>query len=346
MCSRVSQNGASPVFAVQYHIVRKRFYIGLFLIAGILFTASEGLPAQEDGPFSMHRARVAVPVADLRKEPIKPQPSLDHDPLEESQLLYGDLVEVLEEKEGWARVSALEQDEWSHNKRWEGYPGWIELSSLRTDPIGWKPNLVVTAKSASLRLRPEETIPAEITLSIGTRLYGRKDGTWWQIALVDGTQGWIHSDQITSLSILAQRDSSTIRNDLVQTARQFLGDPYYWGGRSGFLQESQGLPPHRAVDCSGLVGLVYQANGISIPRDAHEQWMRAKAISKKQLKPGDLIFLHHEKDPSRITHVMIYVGNGRILEGPGSGKGVWETDLATRLEEERYRRISFGSFLS
>ncbi|MDO8730781.1 MAG: C40 family peptidase [Candidatus Omnitrophota bacterium] len=222
-----------------------------------------------------YEARVAVPVADLRKEPSDPGPSRDHDPLEESQLLAGDPVRVLEEKNGWARVEATEQLEWSHNQRWEGYPGWMRLSDLTRD--------------------------GKTTSSTGYKAPGT----------------------------LVQRAG------IVEAAREFLGTPYYWGGRS-----------HQEVDCSGLTGLAYQANGITIPRDAHEQWMKARAITRKELEPADLLFFSDPKNPKKITHVMLYSGGGQVIEGPGTGKKVWETSLKSRLKEAEAsgRKVYYGTY--
>ncbi|MBI3615402.1 MAG: C40 family peptidase [Candidatus Omnitrophica bacterium] len=295
------------------------------------------------------RMRVAVPVADLRREPGRAGPTLEQDPLEESQLLYGDPVEVQEIKEGWARVSAVEQMEWTHHKRWEGYPGWIELENLIEDPGNWNPNLVVTAKQGKVLEKPGSNTPARFLLSIGTRLAGTPDGNGWNLRLLDGTTGWISGEEIARLEKLAEirkEDPARWRARLVQTARLFLGDPYYWGGRSAANLSGSGTS-HTAVDCSGLAGLVYQANGMIIPRDAHEIWMQAWPISPEQLLPGDLIFLNDPKDPQRVSHVMIYLyeNKARIIESPGTGKLVRELPLSERLKEAKGRRIFFGTYL-
>ena len=230
-----------------------------------------------------YEARVRVPVADLRAKPSDPRPSRDHDPLEESQLLYGEPVQVLEEKEGWARVEALEQQEWSHHKRWEGYPGWLRLSDIARTGVA------------------PRSIPEQ------------KAG----------------------------------REEILRQARQFLGLPYYWGGRS-FPDPSAKEPPHRGVDCSGLTGLAYQNGGREIPRDAHEQWMKAKPLQRDELQPADLVFLSDPKEGRRVTHVMLYAGGGRVIEAPGTGENVRETELDTRLEEARAegRKIYYGSYLA
>ena len=235
-----------------------------------------------------YEARVSVPVADLRKEPSEPGASRDHDPLEESQLLYGDPVRVLEATEGWARVEAIGQMEWSHHQRWEGYPGWMRLSDL-----------------------------------------AREDGTLKPAAGKPADGG------------------EAQRKEIVQSARGFIGTPYYWGGRSRYDSKAK-APPHLGVDCSGLTGLSYEMNGVTIPRDAHEQWMKARAITREELKPADLVFFSDSKDPKKITHVMLYAGEGRVIEGPGTGKAVRETALDTRIKEAEKdgRKVYYGTYFS
>lgn len=315
-----------------------------------------------------------MPVVDLRWEPRDPSPTLEYDPLEESQLLYGDPVELIEEiseKEdsarisaqdlglterkakvrGWARVAAPEQQEWNHHMRWEGYPGWINLAHLTLDSGTWNPNLVVSAKLGKVRIKPAINAHVKLILCLGTHLVGvtqvtvkkarQCPGEWWQLQLLDGTTGWISGEEVAPLANIPNQE---LRQRIVRTARLFLGDPYYWGGRSS-LDPQATEPPQRGVDCSGLVGLAYQANGILIPRDAHEQWMKAKPISFAELSPGDLIFLANPADPDRVSHVMLYVGDGRIVEGPGTGAQVREMDLEERLNETQGHRAVCGSYL-
>jgi cell wall-associated NlpC family hydrolase len=86
----------------------------------------------------------------------------------------------------------------------------------------------------------------------------------------------------------------------VATARRFLGVPYLWGGMSAL-----------GLDCSGLVSQVYGAHGVTLPRDARHAVRRpgAAPVDKAQLRPGDLVFF----GKSKITHVGMYVGDGRFI---------------------------------
>ncbi|MCM8794218.1 MAG: NlpC/P60 family protein [Candidatus Omnitrophica bacterium] len=291
--------------------------------------------------------RVAVPVADLRKEPAPAGETLDHDPLEESQLLYGERVALLEKKSGWARVEAADQLEWTRHGYWQGYPGWVKGEALLPADPSWVPNLLVTSKSATVHETPSTRSSPLLILSLGSSLMGTSqvDG-WWRLRLIDGSTGWIASGDVTPLKELRRlrKEKEELRRRLVETARLFIGDPYYWGGRSA-PRAGQTGPPHAAVDCSGLVGLVYQASGIGIPRDAHEQYLFSERISPEKLRPGDLIFLHDPHNEKRITHVMLFAGEGKIIEGPGTGMSVRETDLESRLREAAGRRVSYGTYV-
>lgn len=292
-------------------------------------------------------ARIAVPVADLRKNPEDPPTQRGHDLQEESQLLYGELVSVLEEKGDWIRVAAPQQMEFTHHQRWEGYPGWIRRAALVPEPEGWTHSAIVRTKWGQVRNQPDLQAPVVLKLSAGSRLMAmepRQD--WRQVRLLDDTTGWIRAEEL-----LTRSDQNRLENlpelwraQVVEAARLFLGDPYYWGGRSAHDPEAP-APPHTGPDCSGLTGLAYQMTGAVIPRDAQEQWMNARKITQEELQPGDLVFLFDPADLERVTHVLLYAGNGKTLEGPGTGGAVRESDLNERLKESPSRKTAYGSYL-
>ena len=94
---------------------------------------------------------------------------------------------------------------------------------------------------------------------------------------------------------------------VVETAQRMLGTPYRSGG---------GSP--RGFDCSGLVSYSYARAGIALPRTAAEQFAAAKAIGPRELQPGDLVFF--KINGRSVSHVGIYIGQGRFVHAPGSGK--------------------------
>ena len=288
--------------------------------------------------------RVAVPILDVRSTPVAPSTALLHDEAEETQLLYGEQVLLLESHNGWGQIEAVEQFEWSHHERWEGYPGWVDLRGLVPADPNWYPDFVVTSKRGTVCLNPAD-LPM-LTLSLGTCLMGLMAvGNWWNVRLVDGREGWICTAEIAPLKAL-RATSAVQRQQILSAARSLLGDPYYWGGRSAHLSEGW-QPPQTGVDCSGLVNLCYRSAGLLIPRDAHEQCLRAKSIARWQLQPGDLVFLADAEDATRVTHVMLYAGQGRVIEGPGTGSTVREISLDEKLKTPGIagRRVAYGTYL-
>jgi hypothetical protein len=111
---------------------------------------------------------------------------------------------------------------------------------------------------------------------------------------------------------------SYLRNEIVGTAQRFLGVPYRWGGSS--RQEG--------FDCSGLTMVVYQLNGLNLPRSSKEQYRVGTSIRRSQLSRGDLVFFATSGD-RRVSHVGIYVGKGRFIHAPGRGKKI-RTELLTK----------------
>ncbi|MFB3897226.1 MAG: C40 family peptidase [bacterium] len=99
--------------------------------------------------------------------------------------------------------------------------------------------------------------------------------------------------------------NETFINQLITTAKQFLGTPYVWGGNT-----------KAGIDCSGFIQMVYRANGINIARDADEQSITGKLVGfrgyRDDLLPGDtLYFAGHN---GRITHTGLYIGNNEFIQ--------------------------------
>ena len=102
-------------------------------------------------------------------------------------------------------------------------------------------------------------------------------------------------------------------DNIIKTAKTFLGVPYLWGGTSAKL-----------MDCSGFTRTVFFLNGIYLPRDASQQVNVGIPIDTKKgfdnLKPGDLLFFGKkatETTREKITHVGIYIGDGEFIHEAG-----------------------------
>ena len=102
-----------------------------------------------------------------------------------------------------------------------------------------------------------------------------------------------------------------LRRDLVETARNFLDYPYAWGGASA----------REGFDCSGLTMTVYRLNGLDLPRSLYDQFESGRAVAVDRLGPGDLVFFATGGD-EKVSHVGIYIGDGRFIHAPGTNKTV------------------------
>lgn len=98
--------------------------------------------------------------------------------------------------------------------------------------------------------------------------------------------------------------------EFARVAARYVGTPYRWGGSSpsGF-------------DCSGLVYYVLGLMGIHAPRTSEQQYAWTKRVAPQALQPGDLVFLNFPGESSP-GHVMIWLGDDKVLTAPGQGQRV------------------------
>lgn len=125
--------------------------------------------------------------------------------------------------------------------------------------------------------------------------------------------------------------SSNMGAQIVSTAKQYLGIPYKYGGSS----------PSTGFDCSGFVYYVLKSLGYSPYRTASSQYNMGTYVAKSDLQPGDLVFFQGTYK-SGISHVGIYVGNGKFIHAPSTGKVVSYADLNSTYYTNHYygaRRI-------
>ena len=127
-------------------------------------------------------------------------------------------------------------------------------------------------------------------------------------------------------AILDEKYKAPLRKNIVRTAKSFIGIPYRWGGTS----KAQGF------DCSGFTMAVYQLNGLNLPRSSYQQWLTGIPIPKNKIKKGDLVFFA-TTSYRHVSHVGIYVGNGRFIHAPSKGKRIRIDSLANRYFRRHYK---------
>lgn len=111
---------------------------------------------------------------------------------------------------------------------------------------------------------------------------------------------------------------------VVQESFAFLGSPYRMGG----LDAS-------GIDCSGLVKVVFQNQGLQLPRTAAGLYQVGAPVAETDLRPGDLLFFRNTYKRG-ISHVGIYAGEGKFIHAASTRRGVVVTELSNRYYRLRY----------
>lgn len=202
--------------------------------------------------------QVSASVVDLRSEP-RP----DSGP--QTQIIFGDMVRVFEEQDGWSWVQA-ERD---------GYTGYVSSASLEK-PTADATHMVIVPRTF-IYPGSDLRFPHTKALSLGSRvrIIGSAETRGTQYALLENGEALI----ATHLAPLDQHAA-----DYVAVAETLLHTPYLWGGTSGF-----------GIDCSGIVQLSMWVSGRKVLRDSDMQQNTLGEIVEpdddySNLKRGDLVF--------------------------------------------------------
>lgn len=252
-------------------------------------------PALEDNTYGV----VRISVAQLRRNP---------------DIIYEIVDQAMMGTE--VRVLKLEDKFWAYCQLDDEYIGWMTLSSLKIGDKNFiktwrdREKLVVTANYGQIWEKPTtKSIRSVSDVVKGNILINRGlKKKWYQVELPDSRVGYIQSNFVTKEEDFRESLKSKSADDLLNTAYQFIGMPYLWGGRST-----------KGFDCSGFTQTVYKLNGIALPRDANMQVQSGVEVtiddSLKNLTPGDLLFFG--KDIDHIFHVGIYIGDDQFIHSDG-----------------------------
>ncbi|MGI6080398.1 MAG: SH3 domain-containing protein [Candidatus Avilachnospira sp.] len=111
-------------------------------------------------------------------------------------------------------------------------------------------------------------------------------------------------------AVEAANAAAAFRNEIVNYACQFVGNPYVWGGTS----------LTKGADCSGFVMSVLKHFGISVPRVSRDQARAGVRVTSDQMKPGDLVF--YANSSGTVNHVGMYIGNGQVVNAASRRSGI------------------------
>lgn len=230
--------------------------------------------------FLMTFAAAAVPVIPVRKEP-------SHTSEMVNQLLFGETVEVLEEKDSWCRVLSLHDD----------YDGWVQALQLESidrtlarSPLTWV--LLPEAIGDQIDCTGKE----KMFCPLGSVLTG-----------FDGEEGTIGNLNYTYSGIGAILFSVMIPTEkaILQQVQLWYNTPYLWGGRTLM-----------GADCSGFIQVLFRSIGIELLRDAVHQASEGEVIDfLQQAQCGDLAFFDDAE--GNIQHVGVLLSPFEIVHAYG-----------------------------
>ena len=240
----------------------------------------------------------------------------------ETQALYGTRVTLLATSGAWSRVVVPGQPT---PRDARGYPGWVPTRQLTAVSPQAGRLLAVVRRPTTWAWKTSSFTGRALELSYGTRL-----------PVVAWTPSSVEVAMLNGRSLYLKRAAVALRSrgapwprptgaQLVTEARRFLGLQYLWAGTSGF-----------GFDCSGFTCLVYQALGVTIPRDGAPQFAEGVKVARAALRAGDLVFFRGAS--GQIHHVGMYVGDGRLIHAPATGLPV----AVVSLSAEPYSREFAG----
>lgn len=252
----------------------------------------------------MSRWMICQAAAPLLLEPCREAEMVD-------EALYGMEVQVLETLPGgWAKVRMPYE-----------YSGYISRDAL-VEAEEYRPDLAVYSAQADVLWEPEYRKRPMLSLPRGARLAsaGAEDGRFLKVRLADGSEGFMHRNHAGPL-----RPWSRDRSAVVETAKQYLGAPYRWGGKTP-----------GGIDCSGLCFMAFWLNGKTVYRDAvfKEDYMRP--VSLEEARPGDCLYFP--------GHVAMYLGKGLFIHSNTRRGGVTINSLDP--EDPAYAPELSGRLLS
>jgi serine/threonine protein kinase len=249
---------------------------------------------------------VQLPVADVRAEPNNGSELV-------TQVVMGEKVMIQGKQSGWYEITAIDQPT---PKDAQGYPGWVQAEAVALQVYDPERTAIVIVPGAAMRSAPAANGPVIHYLSIDSRLaFDTVENGWVAVSLPNGKTGWIAREDLRLIcaadvcpeGVQGERDAPRAATEIIETAKQFLGTPYRWGGTSA-----------EAFDCSGFLYRVFHANGVEIPRDSRPMSESGTWVERNELQPGDIIFNAQGGASGTVSHCALYVGNGQMITTVGT----------------------------
>ena len=230
--------------------------------------------------------------------------------------------EVLGEEGDWIHIKSGKVEGYCH----KDYLLTGVFARMRAEEIVTS---VAEATSGGLRVRTEPNTDSEIitTMAEGEYLEVVEVMDGWIKVLLDDEEAYISAEYaqvkenldtaITMTELLYGEGVSDVRVELCQYAKQFIGNPYVWGGTS----------LTKGADCSGFTLSVFKKYGISLPHYSVSQSKMGTKVSLSEAKAGDLVFY---AKGNTVNHVGIYLGNGQVVHASSPRTGIKISNVGYR----------------
>ena len=229
-------------------------------------------------------------------------------------------------KDAACEILDIDENGWAHIKsgKVEGYCS-TEFLYMGEEAIARGhevASMIAVVNTQTLKVREEPNtdsivitlIPQEEELEVVEIM----DNDWVKF-LLDDEEAYVSGDYVdveerlekavTLTELMYGQGVSDVRVDLVQYAKQFVGNPYVWGGTS----------LTKGADCSGFTLSIYKKYGVSLPHHAASQAQMGTKVDYSSAQPGDLVF--YAKN-GHINHVAIYIGNGQVIHASSPKTGI------------------------
>jgi len=204
-----------------------------------------------------------------------------------SQLLFGDLLSILEKTEKWTRIKT----------EYDDYEGWIDNKQYA--PISFDE---FNAAKHSMKTLPLKAVFAAICSASSEKLYLTAGSS---IPFLENKRFKVNGRFYELAEDPLNTDKADFRKNVAAVSSFYLGAPYLWGGRSVF-----------GIDCSGFVQMVLKQFHIRIKRDAWQQAEQGSEVDDiSESRTGDLAFFDNSE--GRVVHVGIILDHAQIIHASG-----------------------------
>jgi len=228
----------------------------------------------------MNYGIVQIPCKGVRKESSEQSEMI-------SQLLFGEIFEILEKSPGWLLVK----------NEFDGYEGWISQSGtalLAAEELQQYRNYSKCIQPDTFLSLQRSSGEERMLIPAGSVVY-----------YDDNAPLKVHCSETYRVENPCREISGDITERILKTGKQFLNTPYLWGGKSTF-----------GTDCSGLVQTVFKILGVSLSRDTSLQVTQGTALNMlPEARTGDLVFFDDEE--GEIVHVGLLMEPGLVLHASG-----------------------------